>query len=45
MAGIAVDALLTWVPRWECIYGAFRPCCRADVHRFFHDLDQLPPGL
>lgn len=40
-----LDALVTWVPRWDGVYGAFRPFYRADVHRFFHDLDQLPAGL
>lgn len=40
-----LDALVTWVPRWEAVYGAFRPFYRADVHRFFHDLDQLPRDL
>jgi phosphonate transport system substrate-binding protein len=40
-----LDALVSWVPRWENIYGAFRPFYRADVHRFFHDLDQLPLDL
>lgn len=40
-----LDALVTWVPRWEGVYGAFRPFYRADVHRFFHDLDQLPSDL
>ncbi|MFZ5783531.1 MAG: phosphate/phosphite/phosphonate ABC transporter substrate-binding protein [Pseudomonadota bacterium] len=40
-----LDALVSWVPRWEGVYGAFRPFYRADVHRFFHDLDQLPPGM
>jgi ABC-type phosphate/phosphonate transport system substrate-binding protein len=37
-----LDALVSWVPGWEGVYGAFRPFFRADVHRFFHDLDQLP---
>lgn len=40
-----LDALVSWVPGWDGVYGAFRPFFRADVHRFFHDLDQLPPGL
>ncbi|MFO1086779.1 MAG: PhnD/SsuA/transferrin family substrate-binding protein [Reyranellaceae bacterium] len=45
LAKALLDALVTWVPRWEAVYGAFRPFYRADVHRFFHDLDRLPPGL
>jgi phosphonate transport system substrate-binding protein len=40
-----LDALVTWVPKWEAVYGAFRPFYYADVHRFFHDLDQLPDGM
>lgn len=40
-----LEALVSWVPRWDGVYGAFRPFYRADVHRFFHDLDQLPSGL
>ncbi len=40
-----LDALVGWVPPWENVYGAFRPFYRADVHRFFHDLDQLPRDL
>jgi ABC-type phosphate/phosphonate transport system substrate-binding protein len=40
-----LDALVAWAPDWNGVYGAFRPFYRADVHRFFHDLDQLPPGL
>jgi phosphonate transport system substrate-binding protein len=38
-----LETLVTWVPRWDNVYGAFRPFYRADVHRFFHDLDGLPP--
>jgi ABC-type phosphate/phosphonate transport system substrate-binding protein len=45
LAKALLDALVTWVPKWEGVYGAFRPFYRADVHRFFHDLDQLPPDL
>lgn len=40
-----LDALVTWVPRWEAVYGAFRPFYRADVHRFFHDLELLSPDM
>jgi phosphonate transport system substrate-binding protein len=42
---IILDALVAWVPRWEAVYGAFRPYYYADVHCFFHDLDQLPAGF
>ena len=44
VAAALLEALVTWVPRWENVYGPFRPFYRADVHRFFHDLDRLPPG-
>ncbi|VEG38560.1 ABC transporter, phosphonate, periplasmic substrate-binding protein [Mycolicibacterium flavescens] len=36
-----LDALLTWVPDWSGVYGALKPFYYADVHGFFHDLDQL----
>ena len=39
------DALVDWVPKWEAVYGAFRPYYYAHVHCFFHDLDQLPAGM
>lgn len=45
VATALLDALLAWVPGWGSVYGAFRPFFRADVHRFFHDLDQLPRDL
>jgi phosphonate transport system substrate-binding protein len=45
VAKALLDALLEWVPKWEGVYGASRPFYRADVHRFFHDLDQLPSDL
>ncbi len=41
-----LDALLAWMPTWDDkVYGAFKPFYQADVHAFFHDLDQLPAGL
>ncbi len=40
-----LDALVSWDPGWEAVYGAFRPYYFADVQRFFHDLDRLPAGL
>ena len=42
VAAALLEALVTWVPGWSNVHGAFRPFFRADVHRFFHDLDQLP---
>jgi phosphonate transport system substrate-binding protein len=45
IAKTLLDALVTWVPKWEAVYGAFRPFYYADVHSFFHDLDQLPAGM
>lgn len=45
VAAALLDTLVTWVPAWSNVYGAFRPFYRADVHRFFHDLDQLPSDL
>jgi phosphonate transport system substrate-binding protein len=45
LRAVLLDALVSWVPGWDGVYGAFRPFFRADVHRFFHDLDQLPPDL
>lgn len=40
-----LDTLVTSVPGWDNVHGAFRPFYRADVHRFFHDLDELPRDL
>jgi phosphonate transport system substrate-binding protein len=40
-----LETLVSWVPAWESVHGAFRPFYRADVHRFFHDLDRLPADL
>jgi ABC-type phosphate/phosphonate transport system substrate-binding protein len=42
---LLLDALLSWEPKWEAVYGAFRPYYYADVQHFFHDLDQLPAGM
>lgn len=42
VAAALLETLVTWVPGWSNVHGAFRPFFRADVHRFFHDLDQLP---
>ena len=39
-----LDALLAWAPRWEAVFGGFKPFYYCDVHPFFHDLDALPPG-
>ena len=40
-----LDALVAWIPRWDAVYGAFKPYYYADVHSFFHDLGQLPDSL
>ncbi len=40
-----LDALLAWTPAWNTVYGGFKPFFRADVHAYFHDLDQLPDDL
>ncbi len=40
-----LDALVAWMPKWQAVYGAFRPYYYADVQSFFHDLSELPPGL
>ena len=37
-----LDALVAWVPDWSGVYGGLKPFYYADVHGFFHDLDQLP---
>ena len=37
-------ALVRWVPPWSSIFGCYTPFHYADVHHFFHQLDQLPPG-
>ena len=34
-------ALLAWAPKWEAVYGGFKPFYYADMHHWFHDLDQL----
>ena len=36
-----LDALVAWEPDWSGIYGGLKPYYYADVHPFFHDLDQL----
>ncbi len=40
-----LDALLAWTPPWGTVYGGFKPFYYADVHAYFHDLDQLPDDL
>ncbi len=34
-----LDALISWIPPWEGVYGAFKPYYYADAQAFFHDLD------
>jgi phosphonate transport system substrate-binding protein len=41
ICGTLLDALLAWEPDWSGIYGGLKPYYYADVHPFFHDLDQL----
>ncbi len=40
-----LSALLAWAPEWKAVYGGFKPYYYADVHHWFHDLDQLPAGV
>lgn len=40
-----LDALVGWEPDWSGIFGGLKPYYYADVHPFFHDLDQLPAGM
>jgi hypothetical protein len=40
-----LDALVSWEPKWEAVYGAFRPFYFADVQHFFHELNKLPAGV
>ena len=40
-----LDGLIAWVPKWEAVYGCFKPFYHADVHPMFHDLDLLPKDL
>jgi hypothetical protein len=34
-----------WEPDWNGIFGGLKPYYYADVHPFFHDLDQLPADM
>ncbi len=43
--GTLLDALVAWEPDWNGIFGGLKPYYYADVHPFFHDLDQLPAGM
>ncbi len=38
-------ALVDWRPKWEAIFGAFRPYYYADVQAYYHDLNGLPADL
>jgi phosphonate transport system substrate-binding protein len=40
-----LDALVSWEPDWNGIFGGLKPYYYADVHPFFHDLDQLPADM
>jgi len=37
--------LIEWSPKWEAVYGPFKPYLLAEVFSFFHDLDALPLGF
>jgi phosphonate transport system substrate-binding protein len=37
--------LVAWEPEWSGIFGGLKPYYYADVHPFFHDLDQLPDDM
>jgi ABC-type phosphate/phosphonate transport system substrate-binding protein len=43
--GTLLDALVCWEPDWNGIFGGLKPYYYADVHPFFHDLDQLPADM
>jgi phosphonate transport system substrate-binding protein len=43
--GTLLDALVCWAPDWNGIFGGLKPYYYADVHPFFHDLDQLPADM
>ena len=36
------EHLLSYVPDWTNVYGAFRPYYFADVQTFYHQLCELP---
>ena len=36
-----INALVTWAPKWNGLYGPFRPYYLAEVFSFYHDLDKL----
>jgi phosphonate transport system substrate-binding protein len=40
-----LERLIQWSPKWEAVYGPFKPFFLAEVFSFFHDLDALPPGF
>jgi ABC-type phosphate/phosphonate transport system substrate-binding protein len=39
------DHLLSYIPDWNNVYGAFRPFYFADIQAFYHQLCQLPDEL
>jgi phosphonate transport system substrate-binding protein len=43
-ATLLSDVFLQFSPRWDAVYGGYKPFYLADMHHWFHDLDQLPPG-
>jgi ABC-type phosphate/phosphonate transport system substrate-binding protein len=38
-------ALVAWMPKWQAVFGAFRPYYYADVQGYFHDLNGLPADI
>jgi ABC-type phosphate/phosphonate transport system substrate-binding protein len=38
-------ALVAWMPKWQAVFGAFRPYYYADVQAYFHDLNGLPADI
>ena len=45
VATILLDTFLHAQPAWEAVYGGYKPFYLADMRSWFHDLDQLPPGM
>ena len=41
-AALLTATFLQFSPEWEAVYGGYKPFYRADLQRWFHDLDQLP---
>jgi len=37
--------LVACMPKWQAVFGAFRPYYYADVQAYFHDLNGLPADI